>query len=49
MTLNMTFIFGEVQYTYTPAIGYQVTGSITLHDQTFMSPRLSSNVACSDC
>ncbi len=48
-TANATFIFGEVQYTYTPAIGYQVTGSITLHDQTYMSPRLSSTITCPDC
>jgi Flp pilus assembly protein TadG len=43
---NVTYIFGEVQYVYTPSIGYQVTGPITLSDQTYMSPRLSSNIPC---
>lgn len=43
-TASISYIFGEVQYTYTPAIGYQVTGPITLHDQTYMSPRLSTSV-----
>jgi Flp pilus assembly protein TadG len=44
-TASMTYIFGEVQYTYTPSIGYEVTGSITLHDQTYMSPRLSTSIS----
>jgi Flp pilus assembly protein TadG len=46
---NVTFIYGEVTYVYTPSIGYQVTGSITLTDQAFMSPRQSSTVPCPDC
>jgi Flp pilus assembly protein TadG len=36
---NASYIWGEVGYTYTPAIGYQVTGPLVLTDQTFMSPR----------
>jgi Flp pilus assembly protein TadG len=44
-TPNATYIWGEVQYAYTPSIGYQVTGSIILHDQTYMSPRLSTTIA----
>jgi Flp pilus assembly protein TadG len=43
-TANVTYIYGEVQYTYSPGIGYQVTGPITLHDQTYMSPRLSTTI-----
>ena len=46
---NLTFIYGEVSYLYTPNIGYQVTGPITLSDQAYMSPRFSSTVACPDC
>jgi len=44
-TPNVTYIFGEVQYGYTPTVGYQVTGTITLRDQTYMSPRLSTTIA----
>lgn len=46
---NVTYIFGEVAYTYTPAIGYLVTGPITLHDQTYMAPRISPNIPCTGC
>jgi Flp pilus assembly protein TadG len=38
------YVFGEVQYTYTPTVGYQVTGSIVLHDSTYMSPRVSTSI-----
>jgi Flp pilus assembly protein TadG len=48
-TANVSFIYGEASYLYTPNVGYQVTGSITLSDQAFMSPRLSSSVPCIDC
>jgi Flp pilus assembly protein TadG len=37
------YIWGEVRYTYTPAIGYMVTGPIVLHDQTYMSPRVATS------
>lgn len=43
-TPNATFILGQVSYAYTPAIGYMVTGTITLTDQTYMSPRVSANI-----
>jgi Flp pilus assembly protein TadG len=43
-TANVTYIWGEVRYTYTPAIGYQVTGPLILSDQTYMSPRISSTI-----
>jgi Flp pilus assembly protein TadG len=42
---NVTYIWGQVSYTYTPSIGYEVTGPIVLTDQTYMSPRLSTTVA----
>ena len=44
-TANVTYIWGQVWYTYTPSIGYQVTGPIVLTDQTYMSPRISTQIA----
>jgi Flp pilus assembly protein TadG len=37
-------IWGNVTYTYTPSIGYQVTGPITLSENLYMNPRLSTGV-----
>ena len=34
-----TLVWGEVQYSYKPVIGYIITGPITLKDQIYMSPR----------
>jgi Flp pilus assembly protein TadG len=42
---NTSLIWSEVQYAYTPTIGYVVTGSLTLKDQIYMRPRLSDSVA----
>src|SRR4051812_22119922 len=42
---NTSLIWSEVQYTYRPVIGYVVSGTLTLHDQIYMRPRLSSSVA----
>jgi Flp pilus assembly protein TadG len=36
------YIWGEVLYTDTPTVGYMVTGSFLLHDQTFMAPRIAT-------
>ena len=41
---NSTYIWGEVSYVYTPTLGYALTGSWTLRNQIFMSPRESSCV-----
>ena len=41
---NTSLIWSEVQYTYKPAIGYVVTGTLTLKDQIYMRPRLSDSV-----
>jgi Flp pilus assembly protein TadG len=40
-----SLIWAEIQYTYTPAVGYVVTGPLNLKDQIYMRPRLSSSVA----
>lgn len=42
---NAFLIWGQVKYTYTPPVGYELTGSIPISDQIFMSPRLSSSIA----
>lgn len=34
-----SLVWGEVTYTYEPAIGYVVTGEIALKDQIYMRPR----------
>jgi Flp pilus assembly protein TadG len=36
---NTTLIWGEVQYAYTPTIGYVITGTLNLSDQMYMRPR----------
>ena len=48
-TASTSVIWAEAQYTYTPAIGYVITGPLTLHDQIYMRPRLSDTVACNAC
>jgi Flp pilus assembly protein TadG len=41
---STSLIWSEVQYAYTPTIGYIVSGSLTLKDQIYMRPRLSDSV-----
>jgi Flp pilus assembly protein TadG len=41
---NSSLIWSEVQYNYTPVIGYIVTGSMNLKDQIYMRPRMSDCV-----
>src|SRR3954471_13241674 len=48
-TANTSLIWAESQYAYTPAIGYVITGTMTLKDQIYMRPRLSDTVACNAC
>ena len=48
---NSQLLFSEVSYTYTPAVGYVITGTLNLSDTMYMSPRISaptySGTACS--
>jgi Flp pilus assembly protein TadG len=46
-TPNTWLIWGEATYLYTPTIGYYMigtNGTLTLHDNIFMSPRMSQYV-----
>jgi Flp pilus assembly protein TadG len=39
-----SYVWGEVNYVYTPTLGYVMTGSWTLANQIFMSPRASASI-----
>jgi Flp pilus assembly protein TadG len=41
---NTYLVWSEVSYNYTPVVGYTITGSLSLSDQMFMSPRISPPV-----
>jgi Flp pilus assembly protein TadG len=45
LVANSTLIWGEVFYSYTPTIGYVISGTMTLSDQVYMAPRISSTIA----
>ena len=42
---NTQLIWSEVSYSYTPDVGYVVTGTMNLADQIYMRPRLSETIA----
>ena len=39
---NTQLLFSEVSYSYTPAVGHVITGSLNLSDTMYMSPRISA-------
>ena len=45
-TPDKTVIWAEVKYTYTPTVGYIITGPIPLTDQIYMRPRLQDTITC---
>jgi hypothetical protein len=45
---NILLIWGQVQYKFAPVFGYNVIGNITLSDQIYMSPRLTSSANYTD-
>jgi Flp pilus assembly protein TadG len=48
---NTQLLFSEVTYDYKPIVGYVITGTLTLSDTMYMSPRISAptygTTACS--
>jgi Flp pilus assembly protein TadG len=42
---STTIVFAEVSYGYTPTIGYIISGTLTLTDKMYMSPRQSTTIA----
>jgi Flp pilus assembly protein TadG len=41
---NSSLIWSEVKFSYTPTIGYVISGTLSLKDQIYMRPRLSDKV-----
>jgi Flp pilus assembly protein TadG len=41
---NITIIYGEVTYPYTPSLGYVLTGTINIYESMYFFPRLSTTV-----
>ena len=41
---NITLIYGEVTYPYTPNMGYVLTGTFNIYESIYFFPRLSSTV-----
>jgi Flp pilus assembly protein TadG len=41
---NSQLIFSEVAYGYTPAIGFTITGTLTLSDKLYMAPRVGTKI-----
>jgi len=39
---NTQLLFSEVSYTYDPAVGHVITGTLNLSDKMYMSPRISA-------
>jgi Flp pilus assembly protein TadG len=43
---NTYLIMAESSYTYTPPIGYTITGPIQLSDVMYLRPRLTQSISC---
>jgi Flp pilus assembly protein TadG len=41
---NTSLIWAEAEYTYTPPIGYMITGPMKLNDELFLRPRLVTTI-----
>ncbi len=39
---NSWLLLSEVTYAYKPTVGYTITGTLTLSDKMFMSPRITA-------
>lgn len=42
---NTTLIWAEARYSYTPPIGYVITGTMNLRDQVYLRPRLVTTIS----
>ncbi len=42
---NSSLVWGETSFTYTPVVGYVISGSLNLKDQIYMRPRLSDTIS----
>ena len=38
---NSYLILSQASYAYTPTVGYTISGTLTLSDQMYMTPRIS--------
>ena len=47
---NTQLLLSEASYAYTPIVGYTITGTLTLSDKMYMSPRITAptynSIAC---
>jgi Flp pilus assembly protein TadG len=48
-TANSTYIVVQTTYTYTPVIAGSFMAPLTLSNQSFMLPRDTGSIPCSDC
>jgi Flp pilus assembly protein TadG len=39
---NTQLLFAQASYAYTPTVGYTISGTLTLSDQMYMSPRITA-------
>jgi Flp pilus assembly protein TadG len=43
-TANISLIWGEVTYPYTPQLGYAITGTVNIYQSAYFYPRLANSV-----
>lgn len=43
---NISVIYGQVTYGYTPVLGYQIIKPMTLSDSIYLYPRTGTNIPC---
>jgi Flp pilus assembly protein TadG len=41
---DTSLVWGEASYTYSPVVGYVISGTLNLKDQIYMRPRLSDTI-----